>query len=79
MTRAVQGAVRSVLTDKEASTPNKFSPPASNATSTSSSSKRYKPGVYITYIVFYISTEALSFTFMNIYQYLILHKGRRKL
>ena len=31
------------------------------------------------YIVFYISTEALSFTFMNIYQYLILHKGRRKL
>ena len=46
MTRAVQGAVRSVLTDKEASTPNKFSPPASNATSTSSSSKRYKPVVY---------------------------------
>ena len=33
----------------------------------------------MTYIVFYISTEALSFTFMNIYQYLILHKGRRKL
>jgi hypothetical protein len=34
----------------------------------------------MTYIVFHISTEALSFTFyMNIYQYLILHKGRRKL
>ena len=29
--------------------------------------------------MFYISTEALSFTFMNIYQYLILHKGCRKL
>jgi hypothetical protein len=35
--------------------------------------------VCMTYIVFHISTEALSFTFMNIYQYLILHKVRRKL
>ena len=46
MTRAVQEAVRSVLTDKETSTPNQFWPPASNATSTGSSSKRYQPGVY---------------------------------
>jgi hypothetical protein len=41
--------------------------------------KRYKPGLYDLHIVFHISTEALSFTFMNIYQYLILHKVRRKL
>ena len=27
----------------------------------------------MTYIVFHISTEALSFTFMNIYQYLIFY------
>jgi hypothetical protein len=31
------------------------------------------------HVVFHISTESLSFTFMNIYQYLILHKVRRKL
>ena len=52
-TRAVQGAGRSVLTDREASTPNKLSPPVSNATSTSSSSKRYKPGVYNLHSVLY--------------------------
>ena len=66
--RAVQGAARSVLTDREASTSNQFSPPSSNATSTSTSSVVNQ--VCMTYIVFHISTEALSFTFMNIYQYL---------
>ena len=70
--RAVQGAVRSVLTDREASTSNlasnQFSPPSSNATSTGTSSVVNQ--VCMTYIVFHISTEALSFTFMNIYQYL---------
>ena len=70
--RAVQGAVRSVLTDREASTSNlasnQFSPPSSNATSTSTSGVVNQ--VCMTYIVFHISTEALSFTFMNIYQYL---------
>jgi hypothetical protein len=53
ITRAVQGAVRSVLTDKEVSTSNQFSPPASNATCTGSSSKRYEPGVYDLHSVLY--------------------------
>jgi hypothetical protein len=44
-----------------------------------SSSSNVINHVCMTYIVFHISTEALNFTFMNIYQYLILHKGRRKL
>jgi hypothetical protein len=51
ISRAVQGAVRSILTDREASTSNQFSPPASNGTSTSSSTSNVVNQVCMTYIL----------------------------